>query len=87
MDALSQPKGQSRFTAVGYGLNLVRPWGEFGGDTRERAELMLVNLKGILGLGEGIAAVFSNNNGRTHQGGTCFGDSGGPIFEAGPMKL
>jgi secreted trypsin-like serine protease len=26
------------------------------------------------------AARFSNNNGTVHQGGTCFGDSGGPTF-------
>ncbi len=82
LDTLSKPKGQTRFTAVGYGLNLVRPWGAFGGDERQYAELMLVNLNGVFGLKNGIAAVFSNNNGAAHQGGTCFGDSGGPIFVA-----
>jgi secreted trypsin-like serine protease len=25
--------------------------------------------------------VFSGNKGVTHSGGTCFGDSGGPVFE------
>lgn len=87
LDTLAQPKGQSRFTAVGYGLEVVRPWGVVGGDTRRQADMMLVNYKGVFGLGQGIAAVFSNNNGKAHQGGTCFGDSGGPIFEAGTLTI
>ena len=28
----------------------------------------------------GVAAQFSNDNGAPHQGGTCFGDSGGPVL-------
>jgi len=43
---------------------------------------MLVNLNGVFGTGKGTSAEFSNNNGTVHQGGTCFGDSGGPIFRA-----
>jgi hypothetical protein len=87
LDTLAHPKGQSRFTAVGYGLEMVRPWGVFGGDTRRQADMMLVNFKGVFGLREGIAATFSNNNGKAHQGGTCFGDSGGPIFEKGTLTI
>jgi hypothetical protein len=87
LDTLAQPKGQSRFTAVGYGLEKVLPWGAWGGDTRRTAEVMLVNLKGVFGLRDGIAATFSNNSGKAHQGGTCFGDSGGPIFQSGTLTI
>jgi hypothetical protein len=38
----------------------------------------LNTLNGLFGLPDGTAARFSNNNGTVHQGGTCFGDSGGP---------
>ena len=34
-----------------------------------------------------MAAKFSNNNGEPHQGGTCFGDSGGPIFVKGTTTI
>jgi hypothetical protein len=44
---------------------------------------MLVNLNGVFGTGKGTSAKFSNDNGQAHQGGTCFGDSGGPILRAG----
>jgi hypothetical protein len=68
------------FTAVGYGLEKARPWGAFGGDTRRQATMKLIGIKGVYGLPDGVAAKFSSNNGKPHQGGTCFGDSGGPIF-------
>ena len=48
---------------------------------------MLVNLNGVSGTGKGTSARFSNNNGTVHQGGTCFGDSGGPIFQAGTTVI
>ena len=38
------------------------------------------NLKGVYGLGKGIAVGYSSNKGKPHTGGTCFGDSGGPTF-------
>jgi hypothetical protein len=71
------------FTAVGYGLEGARPWGAFGGDTRRKADMMLIGIRGVYGLPDGVAAKFSSNNGKPHQGGTCFGDSGGPIFLKG----
>lgn len=73
-------RNEQRFTPVGYGLNKVLPILTLGGDTREKASSMLLNLTG-LGFPPGTAAMFSNNNGKTHQGGTCFGDSGGPVFD------
>jgi hypothetical protein len=74
---------KQRYTAVGYGLEEARPTGVLGGDNRRKAELKLIGLKGVYGLPDGVAAKFSSNNGKPHQGGTCFGDSGGPIFVKG----
>lgn len=76
------PRNENRFTPVGYGLNTGFPT-FLGGDTREKANVMLVNLNGTYGVPEGTSVVFSGNRGKNHKGGTCFGDSGGPVFEAG----
>jgi hypothetical protein len=73
-------RNEHRFTPVGYGLTRILPILTEGGDTREKASVMLVSLKG-LGLPEGTAVQFSNNSGAAHQGGTCFGDSGGPVLD------
>jgi secreted trypsin-like serine protease len=73
-------RNDERFTVVGYGLTKVLPFADFGGDTRERGTVQLVTLQGLFGLPYGVAARFTNNNGAVHQGGTCFGDSGGPTF-------
>ena len=82
LDELFKDKSQ-RFTPVGYGLEQSGPKLALGGDTRRKADQMLVNLNGVFGTGKGVAAKFSNDNGTAHQGGTCFGDSGGPILRAG----
>jgi hypothetical protein len=73
-------RNQQRFTPVGYGLTKVLPILTEGGDRREKANVMLVSLVG-LGLPYGTTVTFSNNNGTTHRGGTCFGDSGGPVLD------
>ena len=44
----------------------------------------MVNLNGVFGLGQGVSAKFSSN---ARTGGTCFGDSGGPIFVSGTSTL
>ena len=73
-------RNETRFTPVGYGLNTGFPT-FLGGDTRESASVMLVSLQGTYGIPTGTSVVFSGNPGKAHQGGTCFGDSGGPVFE------
>jgi hypothetical protein len=45
-----------------------------------KADSKLINVEVVLGLKSEIAVAFSNNNGAVHKGGTCSGDSGGPIF-------
>jgi hypothetical protein len=84
LDELYREDKQQPYTAVGYGLEGSGPKTSFGGDTRRRAELRLVNLNGVLGAGKGTSAKFSSN---ANTGGTCFGDSGGPIFVSGTTTL
>ena len=80
-------KSQRRFTAVGYGLEKVRPKFTEGGDTRRLANVKLNTLNGTGDAPRGSFAIFSNNPGRPHRGGTCSGDSGGPIFDAGTRVI
>lgn len=79
LDSLAKVKGQT-FEPVGYGLERSGPKTSEGGDTRRKATSTLVSLNGAFGYGKGTSAKFSNNLGTKHTGGTCFGDSGGPIF-------
>jgi hypothetical protein len=72
------------YTDVGYGVEGSGPKSTFGGDTRRKTDLRLVNLNGVGGIGGGISAKFSSN---ANTGGTCFGDSGGPIFIKGTSTL
>lgn len=87
LDTLVKSKDSQHYTPVGYGLEKSGPKVALGGDTRRRADEMLVNLNGVFGAGKGTAAKFSNDNGVAHQGGTCFSDSGGPILRAGTSTV
>lgn len=73
-------KAQTVFEAVGYGLEYSRPKLALGGDTRMKSQQVIINAKGVYGIHDNSSIVFSNNNGKPHRGGTCSGDSGGPIF-------
>ena len=73
-------KSHTLFEAVGYGLEYSRPKVQLGGDTRRKSQQKIVNTNGVYGVHDHSSMVFSNNNGRPHQGGTCSGDSGGPFF-------
>lgn len=72
-------KQKGLFETVGYGLEDSGPKFSAGGDTRKKADRKLVSFKGAHGLKD-IAVVFSHSQG-TGDGGTCFGDSGGPTFD------
>jgi hypothetical protein len=75
------------FTIVGYGLTKALPHSDEGGDTRQVGQTQLVTLNGLFGLPYGTAVRFTNNNGSVHQGGTCFGDSGGPTLVGGTRQV
>ena len=68
-------RNEHRFEVVGYGLEKVLPFADFGGDTRMKAEPRLLNLVS----NPRDTYIQLSNNPRT--GGTCFGDSGGPTFD------
>jgi hypothetical protein len=80
-------KPQERlFTAVGYGATAAVPF-PVPGDNRLQATTRLIEIRGTHGIPAGTSAKFSNNGGRNHTGGTCFGDSGGPYFEQGTTLI
>jgi hypothetical protein len=83
VDELAKGRKDATVTAVGYGLQGVVP--QFRDDlTRYQADLMVVDTTGVLGqqryfgrfVGEGSFTV----SGDAKHGGTCFGDSGGPVL-------
>lgn len=66
------------FEVVGYGLTKSGPFTAEGGDVRLKG---LVKLNTLKASPEGTFVLLSNNKGKPHPGGTCFGDSGGPTFD------
>ena len=83
----SKDAKKALYTPVGYGLNASGPKTAEGGDERYRATVKLVNTNGTFGIPDGTSVKFSSNNGQPHTGGTCFGDSGGPIFRQGTFEI
>jgi Trypsin len=73
-------KAHTLFEAVGYGLTRSLPTGDEGGDVRRKSQQVIINANGVYGTHDHSSIVFSNNNGKPHQGGTCSGDSGGPFL-------
>lgn len=74
-------RNEHRFEVVGYGLEKVLPFADFGGDTRLKAEPKLNNLVS----NPKLTYIQLSNN--PHTGGTCFGDSGGPTFDTTDTTL
>jgi secreted trypsin-like serine protease len=82
LDQIATRRGlQDRsFTVVGYGLQSVKPTLE-ADRVRYQGTVQLVDVNGTAGIPAGTSATFTNNPGKGNgSGGTCFGDSGGPIF-------
>ncbi|MGH2462478.1 MAG: hypothetical protein ACRDFZ_02485 [Candidatus Limnocylindria bacterium] len=69
------------FEVVGYGLTASGPFTDEGGDVRLKGDVKLNTLNGSIAAPKDQVALFSNNPGKHAAGGTCFGDSGGPIFD------
>jgi secreted trypsin-like serine protease len=84
LDGLATQRGQQpvSFDVVGYGLQEVKPT-ELAERSRLKATVRLVNLRSALTDGFNIHHTGSAGTG----GGTCFGDSGGPIFTAGTSTI
>jgi len=87
LDELATQRGHSDtvFTVVGYGLNDIKPE-EISLRIRYKALSNLVSLRSALTDGYNLQT--SNNPGQWADGdgisgGTCFGDSGGPVFYGG----
>lgn len=81
LDVLAKKRGQQNvnFTVVGYGVQFERPNLEVALKTRFVGTNQLHNLRSHLADGYNLMMTDSAGNG-TGGGGTCFGDSGGPIF-------
>ena len=81
LDTYARARGlqDATLTAVGYGLQHINASGKRLQDDRVRlnAVLDIVDLKGTAGIPAGTSVMVSGNH---HTGGTCFGDSGGPMF-------
>jgi trypsin len=80
LDSLASKRGQqdTSFTVVGYGLQSVKPV-EVGLRQRFVGTVTIVDL--VSALTDGYNARFSSDPGQGNgPGGTCFGDSGGPVF-------
>lgn len=79
-DILATPgaKAQTDFTVVGYGLQNANSGTQTQADRiRFQATVGIINDDEIFSPGSSDSILFTNN---AATGGTCFGDSGGPIF-------
>lgn len=89
LDDLATRRGQQdqSFTVVGYGLQSVVP--TLQADlVRYRGKVQLIDVNGTFGIPAGVSASFTTNPGQGNgSGGTCFGDSGGPIFHGNSNRI
>jgi Trypsin len=86
LDYLDRYQGQPKhlFEVVGYGLTESGPFTSEGGDVRLKGDVKLNTLNASP---KDTFVLLSNNPGRPHRGGTCFGDSGGPTFDGTSSNL
>jgi hypothetical protein len=90
VDELRPGRKSAVVTSVGYGLQAVKPK-LLGALTRYRADLMVVDTTGVAGLRQAFQQFEGSGSftvsGDAKHGGTCFGDSGGPVLLAGTDTL
>lgn len=84
LDALATRRGRQDLTFVssGYGLSRIRPTQVVSFRERLMASAQLVNLRSALTDGFNVQTSANPGGGR---GGTCFGDSGGPLLYQGQI--
>lgn len=70
-------------TAVGYGLQNANKNHTQADKVRMQADLMIVDTRGVAGIGSLNPGQSASLSGDAAHGGTCFGDSGGPILQFG----
>lgn len=92
VDTLDKGRSGTEVTAVGYGLqaasqNPVKPEKTVAELTRYQADLMIVNTKGVAGIGSLPDTNSMLLSGDAKHGGTCFGDSGGPSLVDGNVLI
>ena len=82
LDILATQRGRQNitFTVTGYGVSQTNPVATTSFRERLMAESKLVNLGSALTYGFNLQLTSNPGN---DKGGTCFGDSGGPIFYGG----
>jgi hypothetical protein len=83
LDGIKGKDKKGALTAVGYGLQEINPNRYTGERDRLVATLDLINTKGVFGVPKGTSIKVSGSGvggDSSGSGGTCFGDSGGPIF-------
>jgi secreted trypsin-like serine protease len=85
MDTAGKGRNNSNatVTAVGYGLQNANKNHTQADRIRMAAELMIVNVNGVAGIGPINPGQSAALSGDQKHGGTCFGDSGGPILKYG----
>jgi hypothetical protein len=85
LDGIKGKDKKAALTAVGYGLQEINPNRYTGERDRLLAPLDLINTKGVFGVPKGTSIKVSGSGvggDNSDSGGTCFGDSGGPVFLA-----
>ena len=80
VDGLGKGRKRAVVEAVGYGLQKINPVMVQADRVRLKADLMVVNTTGVAGIGNLPDSNSMLLSGDAKHGGTCFGDSGGPIF-------
>ena len=91
MDTLQPGRKSANVRAVGYGLQAVKP--TLQADlVRYQAGLFVVDTNGVAGIGNLDLGPLPPTNsmivsGDSKHGGTCFGDSGGPMLLEGTNVL
>jgi hypothetical protein len=82
LDVLATRRGRQSLTMTdsGYGLTYTNPHVTVSYRERLMSSTQLVNLTSALTAGFNLQ---TSNNRRPGTGGTCFGDSGGPVFYGG----